>query len=751
MIPHVHHGFGFGKHPSQNELHNANFNQFYNQNDEYTRNLVPPPPIKPAEIQESAEKQKIVTQNSKQFLLKTKDDFGSLGFPPKFNYETRPHDLEITREKVREFHTTLAPPIFSKGTTEAYSTIKFTNKPINFNHGYEVTEDKRWQESSPYYQPFSRPTTPVRLQTYPTILPNYQETTQFLPTPFIETFPTINPQEVSTVYSEVAKLNRQNYLPNQYNIKEVATHFPIFEVKSPILQNTKVAQNTQVHNEEIVKKIVPDNSQVTEEYIPSTQEPTRAPKPTRTRQNVRRRRPTRPTTTESYEISTEAQPEVTSERPRRRRPMKPVRPTENSDETRAVRRRPKPPVQEEEPENYPPNFPIRQKEEVTENYPQIKPQETRKFEESVHNYRVETELTTTEYPKPTALQYSDEPEDLETTTVKLRKRIKTTTEGFTHPTSFRFPENELDFTTPYFSQEVVTEEPKTTEPTTILTTTTTTEGTTKTHRIRRPSKYDNLRPRFSVKDYKQKLTQLSSTTEINKITTPSPIGRIKYPSRFTKEPNSKEEDTEMLRFRFKPKDPRHRFPSTTEPISTEPTTEKYKPNRIRPFGRIRTTESTTTTTPKVSIKPNIFSNLKRPQTPGLRTRILNKNKTLTTTEAPVTTEDQNSAEQSAEIVEVTLPAAENHMEITTESFRRILDNTSPDYEDENEGEKSPEDAEAFLHLQRITELTSQAKNNHFKTMSTASRRVPSYFTISTDDPILPIEAFFSKINQDQEQ
>lgn len=55
------------------------------------------------------------------------------------------------------------------------------------------------------------------------------------------------------------------------------------------------------------------------------------------------------------------------------------------------------------------------------------------------------------------------------------------------------------------------------------------------------------------------------------------------------------------------------------------------------------------------------------------------------------------------------------------------------------------------HSERVAELT-RFGTNHFQSVntaagsSTASRRVPNYFTIATEDPILPIEAFFPKMS-----
>jgi hypothetical protein len=60
------------------------------------------------------------------------------------------------------------------------------------------------------------------------------------------------------------------------------------------------------------------------------------------------------------------------------------------------------------------------------------------------------------------------------------------------------------------------------------------------------------------------------------------------------------------------------------------------------------------------------------------------------------------------------------------------------------------------HLQRVVELTLSGNdndNNNFKSANIGngalSRRIPNYFTISTDDPILPIQAFFPQINTNE--
>ncbi|VEN62172.1 unnamed protein product, partial [Callosobruchus maculatus] len=128
------------------------------------------------------------------------------------------------------------------------------------------------------------------------------------------------------------------------------------------------------------------------------------------------------------------------------------------------------------------------------------------------------------------------------------------------------PENEVDFSTTQPQPEQIFEHQTvivtTLPPTTIPSTTTTTEetSTTKVTKSRgRPMKYNTAnRPRFSVKDYRQRLNQYTSTT-------PSTT-------------------TDFAQ--FKPKDPRHQISTTENPsanIITETSVKAVNP-RLRPFG-----------------------------------------------------------------------------------------------------------------------------------------------------------------------
>lgn len=701
LVHHLHPQYSFGKHPSQNELHGSHFTQFFNQGEDFTRNLVPPPAVKPKEVNEK----KVLLSNPSGFILPQQKPFQDV--IPIHNYGFGESDLEITKENIREYHTTVAPLVYTKATEY---TTKFTKPKSTF--GYEVTEEKHWQENTPYFRLFGSGTTPFKPVTYPTAIPEVVpnlETTMFLPTPFKPepSFPTSPTQsEVSTIYSQLSK---RPYHDQKYNIKEVATHFPIFEPQ-PIPTHVLVPVNK--HSETTTVRYEPEEA--TQVFVQPTQETT-TKFPSRNRLSQRRRRPTRP-------------PVVDEDVPKRRRPSKYHQEVMDHvpEPTRAtIRRKPARPTTEEAiiSENYPPSFRPQdfrkpQVEDSGEMFTEVyDAQKTEEHFEEATTLRSTTRITTRYY----------EPE-VETTTIAKRKRTRPTTEATTIHT-----ENELDYTTiPPPTEEPVREvqtyrpEP---EATTVPTTTTTTEATTKANRLRRPIKYDSHRPRFSVKDYRQRLSQYTSTTtEQTRVTNDAP-GRIKYPSRFTKSDERDESSTESMRQKFKPKDPRHRF-------STEATPEAPTRSTRRPFSRIRTTEpSVSTTHAKISIKPNIFSNLKRPAPISLRNRInKTKNVTTTTESAEPTDNDVMEDEISTERVEP---------ETTTETYRRSSENFEKD-----EIEEINDDAEAFLQLQRISELTSSAKNNpsYFKTMSSStSRRVPSYFKIATDDPILPIEAFFPNL------
>lgn len=107
---------------------------------------------------------------------------------------------------------------------------------------------------------------------------------------------------------------------------------------------------------------------------------------------------------------------------------------------------------------------------------------------------------------------------------------------------------------------------------------------------------------------------------------------------------------------------------------------------------------------------------------------------LATTQYPLTSTESPTHETS--IMKIAKSSSHSTQPIRTTTSNFIVD-TEGSY---NDLTGSPSE-----HSQRVAELTNRASSDQsFKSVNTGllSRRIPSYFTISTDDPILPIQAFF---------
>ncbi|VEN58085.1 unnamed protein product, partial [Callosobruchus maculatus] len=322
------------------------------------------------------------------------------------------------------------------------------------------------------------------------------------------------------------------------------------------------------------------------------------------------------------------------------------------------------------------------------------------------------------------------------------------------------PENEVDFSTTQPQPEQIFEHQTvivtTLPPTTIPSTTTTAEetSTTKVTKSRgRPMKYNTAnRPRFSVKDYRQRLNQYTSTTPSTTtdfVRTSSDGPKIRFPGRLRTRPTATttttttpaysrddEGNTEpIFRRKFKPKDPRHQISTTENPsanIITETSVKAVNP-RLRPFGRFRTT--TESSENKVSIKSDLFNIARRRNSFNSRNKLRNKN----------VTDDATTVNgiESTEPVTTQSPVEENQdEEISTRMHRRTTEPSTLSTESNTEVVSEDD------YSQRVSELTSSFKNEgYFKSVSTNTRRIPSHFAISTEDPILPIEAFFPNIKE----
>jgi hypothetical protein len=119
---------------------------------------------------------------------------------------------------------------------------------------------------------------------------------------------------------------------------------------------------------------------------------------------------------------------------------------------------------------------------------------------------------------------------------------------------------------------------------------------------------------------------------------------------------------------------------------------------------------------------------------------LSSQPTITSTEVPVTRETS-----IMKIAKTPSASINNFIKVTTSHNNLVLE----DRKDSGDLVGSPSE-----HSQRVAELTiSGNENSTFKSanLGLLSRRIPNYFTISTDDPILPIQAFFPKVNVHQNE
>ncbi|XP_047536569.1 uncharacterized protein LOC125070665 [Vanessa atalanta] len=265
-----------------------------------------------------------------------------------------------------------------------------------------------------------------------------------------------------------------------------------------------------------------------------------------------------------------------------------------------------------------------------------------------------------------------------------------------------------------------------------------TETNTRQTKIQRPRlKNKQERPKFSVKDYRNRLNSTTSTTE--KIVENTPKSR--YPQR--KNPYSEiftEVETTTERKKFTPKEPRHKLNRTEnneqeihsrQTVRQRQNSEGIEGSTQKISSRIRTGQRRTRPTEEPSeTSSQATIHNKRP----LRKRIQDS--------------DIGESVQDLAVTETTVNEHKN--DITSERTRsesaimKIADKKHQDHIER-----------LFEHSKRVSDLTLAASKDYntpgmFKTIASNSRRIPSYFTIATDDPILPIEAFFPQLNQKKE-
>lgn len=756
-----------------------------------------PPSFEPKPVQQQQHQQQQQQQHRQEQQQQQQND------------KEKTVELQVTKEKLKVFHNAI--PTFDNFHND------FVNYKTNYRASerppplptYEVTEGKYWQETPSYISQFStRIPEKIRIP-QPELKPPQPQVdiseTPFLPTPYkTENLqPTLATQsEVSTVFSKISlkqkQQNRQTANPNFYDVKEVSTHYPI--IGQPI--SFEINPTTEVPDNEIPTLsekprdvLIVEDAQTT--ILPTTTEINRV------RLKQRRRRPgarPRPTTEDPETVMPDnfqaekntdsASGNVVIKPYRQRRPIRyrtttptPIKEnTQQSINRDIYRKRPnqrlryrtsttteEPATTAEALAQETPNtseVPIDRSSEMQEDI------EGNENEQKEYNDNTEEQTYNLEHEsrKTYSSIYRPSYEEQEYSSY----RVSSTTEEVP-TTNLHTPENEIERSTPYPERYASETEGETTLATTTVSTTTTTEPTTtKSHRIRgRPIKYDSNRPRFSVKDYKQRLNQYSSTSTS---TTQSPkssteTSRFRFPNRFrrpytTTQASNDEDDSAVIKQKSDIE--------TNEAIITDKPVKAIN-TRLRPFGRQRSTTEASTTQ-KVSIRPNIFSNLKRPTPVSLRKRIYNRQKNSTSEAATTTTEatedvsedpENNDAELS-EVVETTIPYSNQVQEETSTQFdfKKTSEYTEENYvpsstQNEMESEEVTTTTNDILRsdtiLHRVSELTSSAQKDYetpglFKNVPPTSRRVPSYFTISTEDPVLPLAKIFANISdKDQDK
>lgn len=346
--------------------------------------------------------------------------------------------------------------------------------------------------------------------------------------------------------------------------------------------------------------------------------------------------------------------------------------------------------------------------------------------------------------------------------------LQNTSHGFNEPhTVNEIIENEF-MSTKSGSQHTATSSTSTT--TTTTTTTITPPTTTSRSRLRFPSNI--TRPRFSLRDHKERLERLSALTR-KSINETRPEESEANRSRNSSKGSIKQEE-EPQRSRVRQRDPprgRQRpftstSTSTETTVSTEPSTtserlNKFKPtnNRHRPGAnkyysgyRTRTTEpatdsetSASSTTMRTVVKPKpLFSVTRKPY--PLRTRPLRVTTSTTTTEqVPPAEESAISAGESEIFVteasvlvtnEVALKATDN--ELLPVISEKADTTTTTDVEAGSPSTNPPSlEQDTMSPSQIVADLTSSANSGGY-----FSNRSNLRITMATEDPILPIEAFF---------
>lgn len=289
------------------------------------------------------------------------------------------------------------------------------------------------------------------------------------------------------------------------------------------------------------------------------------------------------------------------------------------------------------------------------------------------------------------------------------------------------------------------------------------------------------RPRFSIKEIKRKQlsSSFTSTTSLTTTTTPKPDGqrfnRLRVSlNRKRNETSESSEDSEAPKRKYSSLRSATSTTSTTEsPIQTSHKRGTLSKRTFTPrnFTKPLATESETTTSLKPSTKSSATFNTNR-TIPSIRPRIqsykrketladIEETTAIPTRKADIISEAFETPEELPVTTSTELPLIKHETSImkiakTPSTVNVVKSTTSNSIDEPNETSRSDFDltGSPSEHSQRVAELTISGNDNNYSFKSAnigpLSRRIPNYFTISTDDPILPIQAFFPQIKANEE-
>jgi hypothetical protein len=276
----------------------------------------------------------------------------------------------------------------------------------------------------------------------------------------------------------------------------------------------------------------------------------------------------------------------------------------------------------------------------------------------------------------------------------------------------------------------------------------------------RPNRFKPMtkqRPKFSIKDYKNKLaTKISPIEEVKPTDTNLiPNVRIKYPVRTRLRNNMKNKLNSTVI---------NKVPNVSEniilTIKSESQLPEVKRTKLEPSDEkfITTTETSRTSNRRGSTKRGLIS-LTRSRTTSATPEFTSSSETTESSIQNVV--DSLSKTENENILnDLSIDKKFNRNSFTTESYKhetaimKIAKDDSYKYKISTVPSvvvPSVSDYDLDLnesssdYSKRIAELTLSVNKDHtvkFVNSGIFNRKLPGYFTLATDNPILPIEAFF---------